>query len=75
MNSKIKNGLLFGIYIAVLFIVKGLFSEDNFTVKNVTGIIVSSLAGGTAGGFVFSWIASKILKKKEENSKKLREES
>lgn len=70
MNKKnrFKAGLIFGIVMAVFFILQNLLANDYNTSKEITASVVSGLIIGVISGLLFGWlmglfINSKFVKK------------
>ena len=53
---KIKSGLIFGIAMAMFYIIQGLLTHDNLTRKDIIITIVAGLIGGAVAGLLFGWI-------------------
>ena len=56
IKAKFKSGLSFGIAMATLFILDGLFAQDDLTTKRVVIIILSACLGGAVAGLLFGWL-------------------
>jgi len=57
-KTKIKSGIIFGIAMALFYIIQGLLTHDNLTTKDIIGTILAGLIGGAVAGLLFGWIIS-----------------
>jgi len=55
-KAKLKAGMIFGIGMAVLFILQNLLANDHLTSKEITKIIAAGLIGGSIAGLLFGWL-------------------
>ncbi|KAA9036335.1 hypothetical protein FW778_19065 [Ginsengibacter hankyongi] len=60
MSSKIKSGLFFGIFTAIVLISEHLVSTNIHTTTEIMGIIVVGILSGTIGGLVFVFLMEKF---------------
>ena len=58
MNNRKKTwyGIIFGITLAIIFILQDYLRHDDLNTKNIIMVFVSSLIGGAIGGILFGWI-------------------
>jgi hypothetical protein len=63
-KARFKAGLSFGIFMAVFFILKDLFTADDFTTKRILITIFSACLGGALSGLLFGWLTGLFAKSK-----------
>ena len=55
-RNQIRPGLIFGITIALIFILQDILRHGDLSTKNIIMVIASSLFGGAIGGIIFGWM-------------------
>lgn len=63
-KSRLKAGLIFGIAMAIFFILQSLLTQDNLTVKNIFKSIALGIFSGAVSGLLFGWIIGLFAKSK-----------
>jgi hypothetical protein len=67
MNSKIKRGLFFGIFMTIILIGEKILFEDVTTTNEIVGTIVMAIVAGAIAGFLFSFLIEKFMSSKAVN--------
>ncbi len=55
-RKKIRYGLIFGITLAIIYILQDILGHADLSTQHFIVVIVSSLFGGAVGGILFGWI-------------------
>ncbi len=63
-KSKIKAGLIFGMVMALFFILGNVMTHDNLTTKNLIMLIVTGLFGGVLAALLFGWLIGLLANSK-----------
>lgn len=63
-KTKIRVGLFFGVAMALFFIVRDFFINDDLTARSIIISIVAALIGGAISGLFFAWFMARFANSK-----------
>jgi uncharacterized membrane protein len=56
MSNRVRSGILFGIFMAICFVVQNLLSYPADTSRQIIKSVTTGLIAGALAGFIFGWI-------------------